>query len=83
MTISTTNIFETVLGALIIYFLTDNTKSNRALREEVIVLKTQVTFITKALEKAETVPKLSDDIMKAFKRLEIVEKRFNIKEGEL
>jgi hypothetical protein len=74
MTLDTSMIVQTVIGSLVLFFLKDNTSSARQLREEVIILKTQVTFINETMKEARNIPKMQKDIVRAFERIRRIEK---------
>lgn len=74
--------FTTVFGALLLWFLKDNTDSSRKLREEVIVLKTQLEPIKEAVRQMPVVldlaGKTQKDLQVYFGRLKKIEKKIGI-----
>jgi len=87
MTLDPGTIATAVGSGLILWFLKDNTTSNRALREEVIILKTQLEFIKAAVQIVpplrDNVDKLAKDLNEYFNLVKKIQTKLNIKEFDL
>lgn len=79
MTIDTPAVVSTIIGALILWFLKDNAETSRKLREEVVILKTQLEFIKAAINAVPVLEKQGakheKDLENYFDRLKKLEKQ--------
>lgn len=76
------DIIQTVLGALILWFLQDSVKSGRALKEEVIYLKAHLEVIKAAIQDVPVLKSAAEkqglDLQRFFSRLKNIEKKIGI-----
>lgn len=86
MTIDTQTAATTIVGALILWYLKDNTETGRKLREEVVILKTQLEFIKAAVQLVPTLKENTDkfksDLNEYFTRLKKIERKIGFDEKD-
>lgn len=76
------DIIQTILGALVIWFLRDSVESGRKLKEEVIYLKAHLEVIKSAIQDVPILKSAAEkqglDLQRYFSRLKNLEKKVGV-----